>query len=159
MPVATRQPPAVHYPFAPSRRVALALASLSAMAAGSILAWLSLQQATFPQAGLGAALWAGCSLLAWRWWRGAPSGELAWDGLQWQVRIGAQDAEPCASSRVCADLSSGLWVRLDREDSATQWLWLAREADPGRWLDLRRALFATAYRRAPAADALPGAAS
>lgn len=158
MSVLSRQAPAVRYPFAPSRQVARLLCLLSAAGAVVLAAWLLQQRVSAAQMGAGGLLWTGCSFGAWRWWRAIVSGELIWNGTRWSLRIDAQDEAPCPPPRVCGDLQSVVWARLDGDGGMARWLWLAREADPAHWLDLRRALFAAHPRTEhPAAQVATGA--
>lgn len=134
--------------------LAWAMVSVVLAGAATILAWWHAQQSAMAQCLGGAFVWAGASLLAWRWWRAMPSGELAWDGASWHVCIGKRDGEPCHSPFVSLDLQSGLWVRLARLEGGVCWVWLARDQAPGRWLDLRRALFARQDERLRATNHL-----
>lgn len=136
--------PAVSYPVGRSRdagRLLSGLWALGAACAGAAV--LHLDDMLGGRAAL-LALGVACAGAA-TWWfrRGARSGELRFDGLQWSLS-GAQPV-PAARAELCLDLQFLLLLRLVAPEGPRCWLWLERRAQPSRWPDLRRAV----YSRAP----------
>lgn len=150
MSVVAHQPPAVRYPFAPSRLVAALTMGLVVLGMLVLSFWLLSQRASTLQVLCAVLLSMGGALAAWQWLHHAPKGVLTWDGAQWWFAEDANDAldqaragAPC----VCADFQSMLLVRVRRQGVGVTWLWLERHTRPDAWLDLRRALFARVQGR------------
>lgn len=85
-------------------------------------------------------LWLSVSAIAGHFWLRLPQGTLAWDGLAWELRCERAKAVRGTLS-VHLDLQRRMAVRLDAEESPSQWLLLERHRAPARWADLRRAVY------------------
>jgi hypothetical protein len=89
------------------------------------------------------------SAAVWGWLRPA-CGELQWDGQDWVWHGGARSEVGRVVVRL--DWQRGLLLAFQSASGARQWLWLTRAADAARWLAMRRALYATPGRVAPAGE-------
>ena len=142
--------PAVLYPV--GRRAALAVGCGLLVLAGFVaLGFWAVQGAwRHPWWLLGAAgsTWVGAVVLALRFWRALPAGDVYWSGEHWELRCSGRTV---SYARVCmhADLQRFLLLRLESADQPPCWLWLERAAQPERWSDLRRAVYSRAQAAAP----------
>jgi hypothetical protein len=75
--------------------------------------------------------------LAWQRSQSGPSGNLQWDGAQWQWSGFAGGT--CVMQRHC-DFQTVMLVSLQAPKSPPVWLWLQRAQDPYAWIALRRAI-------------------
>ena len=79
--------------------------------------------------------------LAWFWTDRPASGDLYWDGTQWQWSGFTHGA---CTLQLHLDFQALVLVSLKRPGSAPVWLWLQRSQDSYAWQALRRAMVYTA---------------
>ena len=87
----------------------------------------------------------GAGFAAYRGWKNAPAGHLAWDGQSWRWESpNYQTGVAEHQLSVLVDFQNVLLLRIQNQAKASLWLWVEREAFPERWLDLRRAVYSPA---------------
>ena len=133
---------------------------------GLVLAWLWAY--TTQQSGWRILVMLICSAVAggaaYRGWKNAPIGQIAWDGQLWRWEsVGYQTGIAAQKLSVLADFQSLMLLRIENQAHASLWLWMERAAMPERWLDLRRAVYSPhravartgQHSRAQAVDTAP----
>ena len=127
-------PPAVRVTLAPDRWWIAFSASIAALAAGNLAAWLApTWMAVLPTA------LAGSLGAAWIARRRSPQGALAWDGQTWLWVVGG--CEPLAGdATVAIDLDRWMLLVFASGRGARRWVALSRGAQAGAWSPLRAAL-------------------
>lgn len=164
-----RNAPSVVFPVGRCVFYAGLLCGLAALGLLVLLLWwwpgfVAVAQAPAPTAlaagWLGALLWLGWAVFAWRSWLHAPVGWLQWDdqglpvgasdadqsagpvrkGVWRWYREGSADGAPLQRVERTLDLQNRMLLRLRNPDGAHRWLWVERCSNPAGWNDLRRAL-------------------
>ena len=105
-------------------------------------AWMLASQHLGWRQWLGFLALIGAGVAAWRGWKSAPVGQIAWDGQVWRwegpgYQAGVAEYQLLAA----ADFKNVLLLRLENQAHAKLWLWAERRTFPARWLDLRRAVY------------------
>lgn len=168
----TNEVPAVVYPVGPSFRLGFILVGLWLSGALVALLWSIDQSAG---SAVGAALfWKGiCLCLSlilsggtlWRFWKGLPTGTLAFDGDQWHfdtavpgaqsnTRSSARSGLLAAAARVvvAADAQAFMLLRFPGAGENARWLWAESRDDTQGWHLLRCALYSPANQAVEGRD-------
>ncbi len=146
-----RHSPAVHYPLQRPVLLWCIWKWVSVLSAALLLMWLWLG------AGQGLLLAALAAVVCWvlEVWAvhcsllRLPQGHLHWDGKCWSLVQGGGSSAVLVSLRVIAEMQQLLVLRLECQQGRSCHVLLEKKWAPERWLDLRRAVYSSAYLSQP----------
>lgn len=131
--------PAVTYPVGRSRFQGWLLALAGALGAVVGLMWCIVASPMSWQQPLFVFVFIAFSVMAVRQWRDSPSGNLRWDGQDWDWN--RQRVSTRGYLTVHLDFQFCLLLCLHSQREGRIWLWPQREDRVARWSDLRRAVY------------------
>ena len=146
-----RHSPVVHYPLQRPVLLWRIWKWAAVLSAAVLLMWLwrGAGESWGLPASVGAASW---TLAVWavrhsllRW----PQGYLHWDGKFWMLVRDEASSSVLASLQVIADMQQLLVLRLEPQQGRACHVLLEKKWAPERWLDLRRAVYSSAYLSQP----------
>ena len=149
--MSARHSPAVHYPLLRPVLLWRIWKWAAVLTAAVLLMWLWVGAgedwglpASVSAVSWALAVWAvRHSLLRW------PQGHLHWDGKSWMLVRDESSSSVLASLQVIADMQQLLVLRLEPQQGRACHVLLEKKWAPERWLDLRRAVYSSAYLSQP----------
>lgn len=147
--VTARHSPAVAYPLRRSPWMQWWWRGATALTALVLCCWVYAGAgwgwAQYGRAVLAIAVALICWGVAWRVHRRRPQGVLHFNGVHWSWEAGLNLVAYQGRAQVLLELQTLLVVRLERAQQGHHYWVLERESSPSQWLDLRRAVYSSAY--------------